>query len=83
MVTFTWKSHNQVNTKIQFCVEDSGQLQYFNSWFMKNLAWAKVYSHTIGESLEKQENKNKLVELKVLIDTMGIKSASLKDKFLF
>ena len=42
LVTFTWKSHNQVNTKIQFCVEDSGQLQYFNSWFMKNLAWAKA-----------------------------------------
>ena len=32
---------------------------------------------------DKQENKNKLVELKALIDTMGIKSASLKDKFLF
>ena len=29
------------------------------------------------------KNKNKLVELKVLIDIMGIKSASLKDKFLF
>ena len=42
LVTFTWKSHNQVNTKIQFCVEDSGQLQYFNSWFMKNLVWAKA-----------------------------------------
>ena len=28
-------------------------------------------------------NKNKLVKWKVLIDTMGIKSANMKDKFLF
>ena len=27
--------------------------------------------------------KNKLVERKALVDTMGIKSADLKDKFLF
>ena len=27
---------------MQFCVEDSDQLQYSNGWFMKNLAWAKV-----------------------------------------
>ena len=30
-----------------------------------------------------QENKNKLVEWKALIDTVEIKSADLKDKFLF
>ena len=28
-------------------------------------------------------NKNKLVEWKALVDTVGIKSADLKDKFLF
>ena len=28
------------------------------------------------------ENKNKLVEWKVLIDTVGIKSANLEEKFL-
>ena len=30
-----------------------------------------------------RENKNKLVERKALIDTVEIKSADLKDKFLF
>ena len=30
-----------------------------------------------------RENKNKLVEWKAPIDTVGIKSADLKDKFLF
>ena len=30
-----------------------------------------------------QENKNKLVEWKVLSDTVGIESVDLKDKFLF
>ena len=30
----------------------------------------------------KQENKNKLVEWKALIDTVGIKSADLENKFL-
>ena len=31
-----------------------------------------------------QENKNKLIELKALVDTVGIESARLKeDKFLF
>ena len=29
-----------------------------------------------------RENKNKLVEWKALIDTVGIKSADLEDKFL-
>ena len=29
------------------------------------------------------ENKNKLVEWKVLVDTAGIKSADLEDKFFF
>ena len=29
-----------------------------------------------------QENKNKLVEWKRLVDTVGIKSADLEDKFL-
>ena len=29
-----------------------------------------------------QENKNKLVEWKVLSDTVGIESVDLKDKFL-
>ena len=30
-----------------------------------------------------RENKNKLVEWKALVDTVGIKSADLEDKFLF
>ena len=30
-----------------------------------------------------RENKNKLVKLKALVDTVGIKSADLGDKFLF
>ena len=30
-----------------------------------------------------RENKNKLVESKALVDTVGIKSADLEDKFLF
>ena len=30
-----------------------------------------------------RENKNKLVEWKAPADTVGIKSADLKDKFLF
>ena len=30
-----------------------------------------------------RENKNKLFEWKVFIDTAGIKSATLEDKFLF
>ena len=30
-----------------------------------------------------RENKNKLVEWKAPVDTVGIKSADLKDKFLF
>ena len=30
-----------------------------------------------------RENKNKLVEWKVLVDSVGIKSADLEDKFLF
>ena len=29
------------------------------------------------------ENKNKLFEWEVLVDTAGIKSADLEDKFLF
>ena len=29
-----------------------------------------------------RENKNKLVEWKALVDTVGIKSADLEDKFL-
>ena len=29
------------------------------------------------------KNKNKLVEWKAPVDTVGIKSADLKDKFLF
>ena len=30
-----------------------------------------------------RENKNNLVEWKALVDTVGIKSADLEDKFLF
>ena len=30
-----------------------------------------------------KKNKNKVVELKALIDTVGIKRTDLKDKFLF
>ena len=30
-----------------------------------------------------RENKNKLVEWKALVDTVGIKNADLEDKFLF
>ena len=30
-----------------------------------------------------RENKNKLVEWKALVDTVGIKSVDLEDKFLF
>ena len=30
-----------------------------------------------------RENKNKLVEWKALVDTVGIKSADLEDQFLF
>ena len=30
-----------------------------------------------------RENKNKLTEWKVLVDTVGIKCANLEDKFLF
>ena len=30
-----------------------------------------------------RENKNKLVEWKALVDTVGIKSADLEEKFLF
>ena len=30
-----------------------------------------------------RENKNRLVEWKALVDTVGIKSADLEDKFLF
>ena len=30
-----------------------------------------------------RENKNKFVEWKALVDTVGVKSADLKDKFLF
>ena len=30
-----------------------------------------------------EKNKNKFVEWKALVDTVGVKSADLKDKFLF
>ena len=38
---------------------------------------------TLLEGVWWRENKNKLVEWKALVDTVGIKSADLKDKFLF
>ena len=62
LVTFTWKSHNQVNTKVQFCVEDSGQLQYFNSWFMKNLAWTKVAIYDKKNCTSQFMNESDLLE---------------------
>ena len=36
-----------------------------------------------NELVEWWENKNKLVKWKALVDTVGIKSADLVDKFLF
>ena len=62
LVTFTWKSHNQVNTKIQFCVEDSDQLQYSNGWFMKNLAWAKVAIYDKKNCMSQFMNESNLLE---------------------
>ena len=38
---------------------------------------------TLSVGIWLQENKNKLVEWKVLVDTVGIKSADLEDKYLF
>ena len=38
---------------------------------------------TLLVEIWRQENKNKLVERKALVDTVGIKSAELGDKFLF
>ena len=38
---------------------------------------------TLLMGIWRRENKNELVEWKVLVDTVGIKSADLKDKFLF
>ena len=38
---------------------------------------------TLLMGIWRRENKNGLVEWKVLVDTVGIKSADLKEKFLF
>ena len=43
--------------------------------FVENGATLGVHSN--------EKNKNKLVELKAYVDNVGIKSADLKDKFLF
>ena len=62
LVTFTWKSHNQLNTKIKFCGEDSGQLQYSNGWFMKNLAWAKAAIYDKKNCTSQFMNESNLLE---------------------
>ena len=41
-----------------------------------------LFQHYIGGKLWRLENKNKLIEWKALINTVGINSANLKDKFL-
>ena len=43
----------------------------------------RKWSRAIGGKMDWLVNKNKLVEWKGLVDTVGIKSADLEDKFLF
>ena len=51
-------------------------------WVMYGFMCRK-WSHAIMVGIWWRENKNKLVEWKALVDTVGIKSADLEDKFLF
>ena len=40
-------------------------------------------SYSLPRRKHARRNRNKLVEWKALVDTVGIKSADLEDKFLF
>ena len=50
------------------------------SWFCVGLYAENEATLSVG--IWWRENKNKLVEWKALVDTVGIKSADLEDKFL-
>ena len=53
----------------------------------RNCGWCvDLYAEegaTLLVGIWRRENKNKLIEWKALVDTVGIKSAHLDDKFLF
>ena len=84
---FRWRIFDRRDVKGNDKVENDQSPEAANVlyWFEKVrylLCW-KLGRTLLLMGIWWRENKNKLVELKALVDSVGIKSADLEDKFLF